>query len=218
MRLLALPLAVLALTAAGCSSHPRTLEVPQASEPSASTAPRGDVDETALSKLLLQAEDVPDLPTRRAYADASLVRQLTPQLGLCDTDGTDTPHEVANVLAEPAQPTAARVFEVVGVYPDEAAAAAVWARALATARRCRSYSVDGTPYTVADLAELPGLGAKALHYRLLTPAVVTGDVRTFAQRGRYTVLLTGYGMPPKGQKLLDYQRDVLVRALARLPR
>lgn len=216
-----MPTLVLALSATACSSAgPRRLVVPPATSDagSASPAPRGDVDERALSALLLQASDVPDLPTRRAYADAALVRQLSPQLGLCDPDATDSPHEVANVLAEPVQPTAARVFEVVGVYADEATAAAVYARALATARRCRSFSVQGTAYTVNDLAELTGLpGTRALHYRLLTPAVVTGDVRTFAQKGRFTVLLTGYGMPPKGQALLDYQRGVLAKALARLP-
>jgi hypothetical protein len=217
-----LPLTVLAalLTVTACgSSHPRTLVLPQPTGPATTAGPAGDVGEAALSALLLQASDVPDLPQRRAFADPALTTQLTPQLGLCDPSPSDSPHEVANVLADPATPTAARVFEVVAVYPTAALAQQTWDKALATARSCTSYAMAGTPYTVQDLAEVPGLGAgvRGLHYRLLTPEVVSGDVRTFAQQGRYTVLVTGYGRPPAGQTLLAYQRDVLVKALRRLP-
>ena len=197
-----------------CSSGPRaTLPAPTASP----AGPRGDLSAAQLSARLLQPADLPDLPTRRPYASATLTTQAPPQLALCHAATPTAPHALANVLAQGSSTGQVQVFEVLSVYADPAGAAGAYAQALADARACSSYTFQGRPFTVTDLAEVPVPGgAQATHYRLTTPDVVGGDVRTLAVQGRYAVLITGYGAPPAGQSLLDYQAAVLQQALARL--
>ena len=111
-----------------------------------------------------------------------------------------------------------KVFEIVAAYANAAAAQAAYDKDVANARACTSYTSGEVAYAVQDLAPVTvPAPAGALHYRLTTPAVVGGDVRTYAVQGRFTVLVTGFGAAPGGQPLLDYQADVLRQALARLP-
>ena len=180
-------------------------------------APAGGLSQAQLQGLLLQTADLPDLPQRTVYAGVERSTQAPPQLALCQEAPPTAPHQLANVLAKGGGVGQVQVFEVVQVYADPAAAAAAYAQALAAARACPTYASQGRTFAVEDLADVAVPGAdQALHYRLTTPDVVGGDVRSLALRGRYVVLVTGYGAPPAGQSLLDYQADVLRRATARL--
>ena len=185
--------------------------------PAAAPARTGDLSQTRLSALLLQAADLPELPQRRVYASANLTTELTPQLALCRPAAATAPHAVANVIAGSSAAGMAKVFEVVMAYPDAAAAAAAHAVGKATAYACPSYRSQDVPYEVHDLAELPvSDGTTAVQYRLTTPGLTDGDVRTFAQQGRFTVFVTASGGPHRGQAMLDYQLTVMRKALARL--
>lgn len=220
------PLRALALTAvlgavvtsaAGCSGDRTTAQGPlPGPATSTSPAPQGDLSYARLGTLLLQPEDLPGLGQRRQYASADLVTQATPQLALCTPLAPDAPHQTANVLAQSGRTGQANVFEVLSAYVDEAGATAAFTRAEAAARSCTSYSAQGVTFTVEDLAPVPLEGATGLHYRVTTPDVVRGDVRTLVRSGRYVLLVTGYGAPPDGLTLLDFQADVARKALARL--
>ena len=188
-----------------------------ASSPAAPAAPTGDLPAAQLSALLLQPADLPGLPQRRVFASAELTTQATPQLALCRQPVPDAPHEIANVLSQSGKAREVKVFQVLAAYADEAGARAAYAHAVTQARSCRSYRAGSTAFRVEDLAEVEvPAGAQAVHYRLTTPGVVGGDVRTLARSGRFLVLVSGFGAPPGGQPLLDYQADVVRRALARL--
>lgn len=215
---LALP-AVLLL--AGCSSSSAAPDTPGtggAAVPLAGAAPPpGGLTQDRLEGLLLQTADLPALPKRSVYAGAAATTQTPPQLALCQEPVPTAPHQLANVLAKGGGVGQVQVFEVLQAYADPAAAVAAYEQSLAGARACPTYARQGRTFTVEDLTELTVPGAdRALHYRLTTPDVVGGDVRSLAVRGRYVVLVTGYGAPPAGQSLLDYQADVLGRATARL--
>lgn len=188
-----------------------------AAAPGTSTGPQGDLPPERLSALLLQTADLPELPGRREYTSPALTTVSTPQLALCSAGAPNAPHELANVLLQSPVTGRVRVFQAVSVFADEAAAAAAHAATRAVAGSCASYSAQGTDYRVEDLADVDlGPGVAAYHYRLTTPQVTGGDVRTLFQTGRYTVLISGYGAPPGGEPLLDYQAAVAAKALARL--
>ena len=180
--------------------------------------PRSDLSDAKLAELLLEPADLPGLTGRRQFASAELTTQGTPQLALCRPPVPDAPHAIANVLSGSGQDRQVRVFQVLSAYADDAGARAAYDRAVAQARSCRSYEVDGRPYAVEDLAEVEvPRGAAAAQYRLTTPSVVSGDVRTLARSGRFLVLVSGFGEPPGGQDILEYQADVVRKALSRLP-
>lgn len=217
---LPLPAALALLLLAGCSSGtvPTTTPAPTTTAPTATApAPDGDLSAARLTAMLLSPADLPDLPQRRQYARAQLTTQAPPQLDLCRPAAPDAPHATANVLAQSGRTGAVQVFQIVSAYADPAAARAALDRAVATAQACLTYTAQGVPFRVEDLGPVDvGPGASAVHYRLTTPDVVGGDVRTLAAKGRYTVLVSGYGAPPAGQSLLDYQAGVIRTALARL--
>ena len=201
-------LALLLLTA--CSGSAAPARPAPLAEPSVAAGPVGRA--TLLGALLAPG----DLPgTVRPYAAASLVDRGDPRLSLCRPVVADAPHEVANVFISPPRPGQAVVFEVLGAYATPAAAQVAWARARAAAQSCPSYDSSGSPVTLADLGPV---SATAFHYRLRTPAVVTGDARTVAVQGSWTVTVSGYGKPADGSDLLAYQARVLTKALARLPK
>lgn len=209
-------LLTLALLVSACSSGsgaaPRP---PLVADPPVSPGPVG---RAALQAALLQPADLPLAPGIRTYADPGLVRQGDPRLSLCRPVGPAAPHEVANVLAKPTTPGQAIVFEVVNAYADAAAAHAAWAGDLAAATACPAYDVGGSRVRLTDLGPVAVPSpARAFHYRLRTPAVVTGDARTVAVRGSWTVVLSGYGKPADGSDLLAYQAVLMGKALARLP-
>ncbi len=209
------PLA-LALLAAACSTGTATATRPaQVPEPSAAAGP---VSKAALQAALLLPAQLPKAPNARSYADPGLVRQGDPRLSLCRPVGPAAPHEVANVLAKPDTPGQAVIFEVLNVYADPAAAQAAWAGDLAAATACPAYDVGGSKVRRTDLeAVAVAAPARAFHYRLRTPDVVTGDARTVAVKGAWTVVLSGYGKPADGREMLAYQAALMVQALARLP-
>lgn len=167
--------------------------------------------------LLLQPSDLPDLARRRPFASAALTSAAIPQLALCRPPAVAAPHQVANVIAETAGLGMVSVFEVVLAYPDENAARAAYTYDRATATACSSYQSQGAVYQVHDLQQLPvPAGVQALQYRLDTAGLTGGDVRSYAQHGRFTVLVTGVGTPGGKTALPEYQREVLRKALARL--
>ena len=177
----------------------------------------GALASSRLSSMLLQPADLPGLTQRREFATAGLTTQATPQLALCRPTAPVGAHELANVIAESGKPGGAKVFEVLSAYGDEAAAKAAYDRDVASARACRSYQADGVGHRIADFASLDlGPGVTAVHYALVTSDVISGDVRTYARRGAYTILLSGFGAPPNGQRLIDFQAAVMRKALARL--
>jgi hypothetical protein len=206
------------LLLAGCSSAPSSSSSPALpGAPAATRAQQGDLPVTRLRELLLQPADLPDLPSRRPFASADLSTQATPQLALCQPAVEDAPHQLANLLAQSGEPGQANVFEVLSAYADQAAAQAAYDRAAATAQQCSAYDVEGVPYRVEDLRPVAvPAGDVGVQYRLTTPSVVSGDVRTLVRSGRFLVLITGFGAPPSGQSLLDLQAEVAQRALARL--
>lgn len=213
---LLLALALVVLVPACSADAPQA--APLGGRATTAPAPVGDLTAAQLSDLLLQPEDLPGLSQRRPFASAALSTQATPQLSLCRPTVPDAPHAIANVLASSGTPGAAQVFQVLSAYADPAGAQAAFARAVDAARGCPAYEVDSTPYRVEDLAEVAVPGSDgAAHYRLTTPEVVGGDVRTLARAGRFLVLVTGFGAPPEGQTLLEFQAGVAARAVARLP-
>lgn len=213
---LSLCVPVLALLAA-CGGSPSTAAAPDFG-PLPSPGPSGDLDRAAMAALLLQPQDLPDLPQRREFASAELTRQATPQLALCRPPEPVGPHEVANVLAKSGKLGTVQLFQVVSAFADPTAATAAYQSALDSARACARFTEGTRTFRVQDLTALPARpGAVGFQYRLTTPDVIGGDVRTLARAGRFTVLLTGFGQPPAGTTLLDYQAAALRRALARLP-
>ena len=209
-------LLILALLAAACSTGTATTtRPPQIPEASAAAGP---VSKATLQAALLLPAQLPQAPNIRSYADPGLIRQGDPRLSLCRPIGPAAPHEVANVLAKPDIPGQAVIFEVVNAYTDAAAARAGWAGDLAAANTCPAYDVGGSKVRLTDLGPVAVPGpARAFHYRLRTPEVVTGDARTVAVKGAWTVLLSGYGKPADGREMLAYQAALMVSALARLP-
>ncbi len=185
--------------------------------PSPTGGRTGDLTSAQLASMLLQPDDLPGLSRRRQYASADLSTQTTPQLALCGPVEAGAPHEVANVLAQSGTIGQANVFEVLSAYADAPGAQAAYDQAANAARSCATYQANGMAFSVQELAPLalPG-GAEGLHYRLATPSVVAGDVRTLVRSGRFLVLVTGYGMAPDGASLLQFQADVAAKALARL--
>lgn len=218
MRRLLIPaLAWLVLALAGCAGS--TGSAPLLSpEPIASPGPSGDLSKAAMAALLLQPNDLPELPVRREFASAELTSQATPQLALCRPSEPVGPHELANVLAKSGKIGTAQIFQVVAAFADAAAAADAYAGQLAAARECTTFTQNGRSFRVQDLAPLPARAdATGFHYRLTTPDVGFGDVRTVARKGRFTVLVTGFGQPPAGQTLLGFQAAAMTKALDRLP-
>jgi hypothetical protein len=198
---------------AGCSGS----SSPSADGPQPSPSPTGLVAKARLESMLLQSSELAGLTQRRAFASAGLTTQSTPQLFLCKPPVDVAPHELANVLAESGKPGGVKVFEVVSVFADEAAARAVFARHVADARACGRFTSNGVVHRITGLAPLPvGADAEAVQYGDVTSDVLSGDVRTYARRGAVTVLITGFGAPPTGQPLLAYQAALMRRALARL--
>jgi hypothetical protein len=192
-------------------------QAPETVTSTGTPAARGAVSDATLRGLLLRPADVPTLPDRRVFSSPDLTTQATPQLALCKPPTPVGPHELASVLAKPTRMGQAQVFEIVSVFATATAASQAYATALADARACSSYTIDKVSYRVEDLADLPVPGADAaFHYRLTTPSVVSGDVRTLARKDRYLVLLTGYGAPPAGQTALGFQAAVLGNAVAHL--
>ncbi len=169
-----------------------------------------DVTRSALAASLLQSDDLPGLSGRRVFASNALSVRSTPQLLLCEADHPDAPHEQANVIAELTGPRGVRVFEILSAYADVTAAAGAFDRAVARVRACAS---GAQGFRVTDVSLVPISGSRAVHYAVSTADVVSGDVRTLAQRGRYLILLTGYGLPPGGASLREYQRVLMIRAL-----
>lgn len=169
-----------------------------------------------LEARLLQPADLPTLTDRRASASADVTTQATPQLGLCTPDAPVAQHELANVIAKPSKAGQAQVFELLSVYGSVPGARQAFDRAVAAVARCRSYRAGDRTYTVADVRRPAVRGADAaLQFRLTTPDVVGGDVLSVALAGTSLVLVTGYGAPPGGQSLLDFQAGVLVKAVGR---
>lgn len=220
LRPLALPLLATAL--AGCaSSAPASSAapaVPPSSTPSETPMPDG-LTAQQLTGLLLQPADLPSAPTRRESAVTAATTSPAPQLALCTTPQPVAAHQVATLLAKPPQLGQAQLFQLVSVFVDPAGATAAFAAAADAAARCPSFTVDGATFAVTDVAHPAVRGAdQTLQYRLTTPDVVRGDVRTLVRSGRYLVLLTGFGAPPDGQAPLAFQADAAGKALARLPR
>lgn len=208
-------LALALLTAACSAGTATTARPPQVPEPAAAVGP---VSKATLQAALLPPSQLPTAPNVRTYADPGLLRLGDPRLSLCRPVGPAAPHEVANVLAKPDTPGRAVIFEVLNAYADAAAARAGWAGDLAAATACPAYDVGGSKVRRTDLGPVAVPSpARAFHYRLRTPDVVTGDARTVAVRGPWTVVLSGYGKPPDGQEMLAYQASLMVKALARLP-
>jgi hypothetical protein len=167
--------------------------------------------------MLLQLSDAPTLTDRRESASTDLTTQATPQLALCTPVQPVAPHQVANVLAKPPETGQAQVFEVLAVFATPAAARQSFDAAARAARACRSYTSGEIAFRVVDLAAPRIEGTDAvLQYRLTTPDVLHGDVRTLAVTGSSLVLLTGYGAPPAGQTLLQFQAAVLRAAVRRV--
>lgn len=208
-------LAVAAGLTSACSATSRAAAPPPLS--SAPAAPAGPDSGAALQRWLLQPGDLPGL-TLRTYASPDLLRTADPRLSLCRPAGAAAPHEVANVYGEPGHAGQAVVFEVVNAFPSPAGARAAYDAARAAAGACPRYTTSDATVQLTDLAPVPlRAPAAGFHYRLRTADVVTGDARTLAVRGRFTVLVSGYGRPRDGQDLLAYQAGLVERALRRLP-
>jgi hypothetical protein len=185
--------------------------------PLPSPSPTGAVSQSRLEAMLLQSSDLAGLGARRAFASAGMTTQATPQLALCRAAAAVGPHELANVIADAARPGGVKIFELVSVFAGEAAAKAAFARVVADAHACTTYSSGGVGHRITQLSSVDvGAGAEAVHYALVTSDVVSGDVRTVARRGSVVVLISGFGAPPTKQPLLDYQADLMRKALARV--
>jgi hypothetical protein len=190
---------------------------PSVDGPQPSPSPTGVVAKSRLESMLLQPSDLPGLSKLRVFASAGLTTQSTPQLSLCRTVRPVGPHELANVIAESGKPGGVKVFEIVSVFADDAAARAAFNGHVADARACGKYVADGVTHRVTGLASVDvGAGTNAVQYGVVTSDVLSGDVRTYARRGSTTVLITGFGAPPGGGTLLAYQAGLMRAALARL--
>lgn len=209
-------LILLALTVS-CSSSSSGTVPPMAAGPAAGPVPTGSVTASALRSRLLQTSDLPDLSNRREFSSADLSTQAAPQLALCHDTQPVPVHELASVLAKPNQLGKAQVFQVLSAFPTASQAQQAYDQALRDARTCLRYTSAGAVFTVRDLGTVTVSGADAgFHYRLTTPSVVAGDVRTLVRAGKYLVLLTGYGRPPTGQTALGFQQSVMTSAVRRL--
>ncbi|MCU1591163.1 MAG: hypothetical protein JWP11_2419 [Frankiales bacterium] len=168
--------------------------------------------------MLLQPADLTGLGQRRVFTSSGLTTQSTPQLALCHDPVPVGAHELANVIAQSGKPGGVKVFEVVSVFTDEAAAKSSYDADVANAKACPSYKgADGAARRIVGLGPVDeGAGVEAVHYALVAADVISGDVRTYARRGSTTVLISGFGGPPTGQPLLVYQADLMRKALARL--
>jgi hypothetical protein len=203
-----------AITACSSPAHEPAVAGLAAPTAAPSMSMTGALPAARLRTALLQAPDLPGLPEQRPHVDATVTTEQPPQLGLCASAGPRLPHQSANLYAKGTTPGQATVFESVGVYSTAADADAVYAVQAANPTRCPSYDAGGTRVRVADLAAVPvPAPARAVHYRLVTPDVVSGDVRTLGVSGRIIVLISGYGRPPAGQTLLGYQSGLLAKAL-----
>jgi hypothetical protein len=218
MRPFSLVAVALCLGACSTTTSPSPSTAPAAAaEVSSSPAPQGTLPAAALQAKLLQPADLPTLTNRREFASADLTTQATPQLALCTQAAPVAPHELASVLAKPVAAGQVQVFELLSAYASASAARQAFDRAVSDTAHCSSYAVDGVPYRVVDVSRPRIAGAQAvLQYRLTTPSVVGGDVRTLGLSGSWLVLVTGYGAPPQGQDLLHYQAAVLAKAVHRL--
>lgn len=214
------PTGLLMCLAAACSTttSPQTTTVgPAVSSRPTSTAPATATATVALRSQLLQLTDLPDLADRREFSSTDPTTQAAPQLALCSQVAAVAPHQLASVLAKPRVASQVEVFEIVSAFADAASARQAFDQAAADSARCRSYAVADVPYQVVDLSRPLVRGATAaLQYRLTTPNVIAGDVRTVAVTGRFLVLITGYGTPPDRMTILTYQVAVMAKALARL--
>ncbi len=211
-------LLLLALTVS-CSSSTSSQgsAFPTAAGPTARALPTGSVTASALRARLLQPADLPALSNRREFSSADLSTQAAPQLALCHNAQPVPEHELASVLAKPTQLGKAQIFQVLSAFTTAAHAQQAYNQALQDARTCPRYTSAGAVFTVQDLGTVTVTGADAaFHYRLMTPSVVAGDVRTLARAGQYLVLLTGYGAPPAGQTALGFQQSVMASAVRRL--
>lgn len=198
---------LLAVSACSGSSAPA-----DAGDPKPTGSPVGD-----LSRLLLRASDVPGLTLGQASTASTATTDSPPQLSLCKPAAPVGSHAVTGVIARPAKPGKAQVFELVSVFADAAAARAAFDAAEASARGCPKFASDDVSFTVVDLSTDPVPGADAtLRYRLVASDVIAGDVRTLVQKGRYLVLLSGFGAPPAGQTALEFQSGVAEKALTHL--
>jgi len=195
-------LILLALTVS-CSSSSSGAVPPTAAGPAASPVPTGSVTASALRSRLLQPSDLPDLSNRREFSSADLSTQAAPQLALCHDAQPVPVHELASVLAKPTQLGKAQVFQVLSAFTTASQAQQAYDQALRDARTCLHYTSAGVVFA-------------AFHYRLTTPSVVAGDMRTLARVGKYLVLLTGYGRPPTGQTALGFQQSAMASAVRRL--
>jgi hypothetical protein len=199
--------ALLGLTACGGSSAPGALD-----DPAPSGSPVGD-----LSRLLLTPQDVPGLTLGQASTASTTTTDAPPQLWLCKPPVKVGAHAVVGVIARPAKPGQAQVFELISVFDGAAAAEVAFAAAEASARGCPTFTNDTVSFKVVDVATPPVAGADAtLQYRLVASDVVAGDVRTLVRKGRYLVLLSGFGAPPAGQTALEFQAEVATKALSHL--
>ena len=204
-----IPALVLAAACSGSSTP--------AADPLPTPSPSGPVAKASLEAMLLQPADLLGLTKRRAFAEPGLTTQSTPQLSLCRDATPVGPHEIANVIAESAKPGGVKVFEIVSVFLDDAAAKAAFDRHVADARACTSFAVEGVTHRVTGLKSITlAPGVQAVQYAVVASDVLSGDVRTYARRGSTTVLITGFGAPPSGGPLLAYQADLMRKALSRL--
>jgi hypothetical protein len=186
-------------------------------DPKPTPSPSGPVAKAQLEAMLLQPADLLGLTKRRTFAEPGLTTQSTPQLSLCRDATAVGPHEIANVIAESGKPGGVKVFEIVSVFADEAAAKAAYAGHVADAKACPSFANGGVTHRVTGLRSVSlGTGVDAVQYAVVASDVLSGDVRTYARRGNTTVLITGFGAPPSGGPLLAYQADLMRKALSRL--
>lgn len=198
---------LLGVTACSGSSAPAA-----SGDPKPSGSPVGD-----LSRLLLRSADVPGLTLGQASTASTATTEPPPQLSLCKPLAPVGSHAVTGVIARPSRPGKVQVFELVSVFADAAAAGEAFAAAEAAARGCPTFASDAVSFKVVDLSTALVAGADAtLRYRLVASDVIAGDVRTLVQKGRYLVLLSGFGAPPAGQTALEFQAGVAAKALTHL--
>jgi hypothetical protein len=205
---------VLILLLSACSKSATTSA---SDRPTGSPAPRGALSQAQLHNLLLTPADLPGTSSRREFAGPELTTQPTPQLALCRGQQAQQPHQLASVIAKPTKPGDVQTFELVSAFPATAGASDAFDNAVADARACRSYKVEGAAFTVESLTAVSvPAPARAMQYRLMTKDVLGRDTRTLVQSGRFFVLISGFGLPPAGQTLLTYQAAIAATAVARL--
>lgn len=206
--------ALLLLVLSACSKSATTTG---SDLPTGSPAPRGALSQAQLHDLLLTPADLPGTSSRREFAGPELTTQPTPQLALCRGQQAQQPHQLASVIAKPSKPGDVQTFELVSAFPSANGATQAFDNAVADAKACRSYKVEGATFTVEDLkATAVPAPARAMQYRLMTKDVLGRDTRTLLQSGRFFVLISGFGLAPKGETLLSYQAAIAAKAVARL--